>query len=80
MSIFVPLGPKRPIKKPKPYSIDCVGGVIFLDDKAEFSEGSEVFVCTEETVPQFELLRSGVYQTSEGAEFGVTDGVLDYVE
>jgi len=80
MSNFVPLGPKRPIKKPLPQIVECTNNdCAFVDAQDRFQVGSEIFVCTEETTPTFELLESGSYFLESGDEFIVIDGVIDEI-
>jgi hypothetical protein len=77
---YAPLGPKRPRKKPKPKSISCTNGdYAFIDGDSSFSEGVEIFVCTDEDENKFESLESGTYFTATGIEFTVVDGVIDSI-
>lgn len=71
MSTFIPLGPKRPIKKPRPYIVDCVGGFAFVDAEEGFNVGSEIFVCTVEEPAIYEYLEAGTYTLEDGTEFTV---------
>jgi len=80
MSKFVPLGPKRPIKKPSPKIIEFVNNdCAFVDAQDGFQIGSEIFVCTDEVTPTFELLQSDTYTLASGDELIVIDGVIDEV-
>lgn len=80
MSNFTPLGPKRPIKKPSPKIIECIdGNCAFVDAQDGFKVGSEIFVCTEETTPVFELLESGEYTLESGDNFSVVNGIIDEI-
>ena len=75
--MFSPLGPRRPIRRPKPAMYACTeGNFIFLDSSVSFEEGAEVFVCTEETIPEFALLESGDYSLENGGNFSIIDGIL----
>lgn len=80
MSNFVPIGPKRPIKKPNPQIVECINNdCAFVDAQDGFQIGSEIFVCTEENTPTFELLESGEYTLLSGDNFIVIDGVIDEI-
>lgn len=80
MSNFVPLGPKRPIKKPLPQIVECINNdCAFVDAQDGFQVGSEIFVCTEEITPVFELLESGEYSLESGDNFIVINGVIDEI-
>lgn len=80
MSNFVPLGPKRPIKKPSPKIVEFVNNdCAFVDAQDGFQVGSEIFVCTEETTPIFEKLQSDTYTLSSGDNFVVINGVIDEI-
>jgi hypothetical protein len=75
--IYVPAGPKRPKKKPKPKSVALVSGdFAFINGDSTFEEGVEIFVCTVEETNEFELLESGNYSLLNGDAFEVVDGVV----
>ena len=80
MSTFVPLGPKRPLHKPSPKIVECIdGNCAFVDAQDGFQVGSEIFVCTDENIPTFELLQSDTYTLESGDNFIVIDGILDEI-
>lgn len=76
---FTPIGPKRPIKKPLPQIIECMEGIAIVDAEDNFFEGSQIFVCTDENLPIYELLESGTYTLTDGTSFIVVDGVIDEI-
>lgn len=72
-----PLGPKKPIKKPKPQVVEMIdGNFAFVDAEDGFGEGSEIFVCTQEEPAEYDLLESGTYNTAFGDEVVVEDGII----
>lgn len=74
---FQPLGPKRPIKKPRPMQYACTdGNFVFLDSSDLFQSGTEIYVCTDEVIPEFQLLESGNYTLETGEEFIVINGII----
>lgn len=80
MSNFVPLGPKRPIKKPLPQIVECTNNdCAFVDAQDGFQVGSEIFVCTDENIPTFDKLQSDTYTLSSGDNFVVINGVIDEI-
>jgi hypothetical protein len=75
--IYVPAGPKRPKKKPKPKSVALAGGdYAFINGDSAFEEGVEIYACTNEEESTFELLESGNYSLLNGDAFEVVDGVV----
>lgn len=74
------LGPKRPLRKPRPTAIEFAqNNVAFVDSEEGFTEGSEIFVCTEENTPEFDLLDSGLYFLANGDQMTVINGVIDEI-
>lgn len=72
-----PLGPKKPIKKPKPKKISFVNNDLgWLDAESELEIGSEIFVCIDEDKPAFDLLESGTYTLFTGEEIEVENGII----
>jgi hypothetical protein len=77
MTQFAPLGPRRPIRRPKPIEIECTNGnYIYQDATSNFQAGDEVFVCTEENIPEYALLETGSYSLENGGDFSIIDGIL----
>lgn len=78
--IYVPAGPKRPKRKPKPKSVALVGGdFAFINGDSEFEEGVEIYACTNEDESTFELLESETYTLINGGTFEVVDGVIQVI-
>ena len=74
---YATLGPKRPRKRPKPKAIEMTNNdVIFIDAADTIQSGTEVFVCTEEEAPIFELLESGSYTQADGNVITIVDGIV----
>ena len=72
-------GPKKP-KKPKAKPIKLVNGdYAWIDAEATFSEGVEIFVCTQEDTHNYELLDDGTYTLDSGVSFDVIDGIIDTI-
>lgn len=72
-----PLGPKKPIKKPKPKKIKFVNDDLgWLDAESELEIGTEIYVCTNEETPEFDLLESGTYTLDTGYEIEVENGII----
>ena len=72
------LGPKRPLHKPRPKAVEFVNNeVAFVDAEEGFIEGAEIFVCTDEITPTFELLDSGHYTLENGDVIEVLNGVIN---
>ena len=72
-------GPKKP-KKPKAKPIKLVNGdYAWIDAEATFSEGVEIFVCTQEDTYNYEPLDNGTYTLDSGIEFVVVDGFVDSI-
>jgi hypothetical protein len=75
------LGPVKPKKKPKPKKItlfDSEGNEVYgwLDCADTFSQGVEIFACTEEDMPIFDKGK-GVYTDSSGSVVTIIDGIVD---
>ena len=72
-------GPKKP-KKPKSKPVKLVNGdYAWIDAEATFSEGVEIFVCTQENTHNYELLDDGTYTLDSGVSFDVIDGIIDTI-
>lgn len=72
-----PLGPKKPIKKPKPKKVSFINDEYgWIDGNAELTTGTEIYVCINEEKPEFDLLESGIYTLSTGIELEVENGVI----
>lgn len=74
---FIPLGPKRPLKRPSPKAIEMINkDVIFIDAADVIQQGTQVFVCSDEEAPVFELLESGSYTQADGNVITIVDGIV----
>lgn len=74
---LIQLGPKRPLKRPTPKAIEMINNdVIFIDAADLIQQGTQVFVCSDEKTPIFELLESGIYTQADGNVITVVDGIV----
>lgn len=74
---LISLGPKRPLKRPTPKAIEMINNnVIFIDAADVIEQGTQVFVCSDEETPIFEMLESGSYTQADGNVITVVDGIV----
>tara|TARA_R110000868_G_scaffold23387_1_gene94402 strand:- start:3873 stop:4106 length:234 start_codon:yes stop_codon:yes gene_type:complete len=74
---LITIGPKRPLKRPTPKAIEMINNnVIFIDAADVIQQGTQVFVCSDEKTPVYELLESGSYTQADGNVITVVDGIV----
>ena len=75
-----PLGPVKPIKKPKPKKISFVNNEFgWLDAEQDFELGSTLYVCTQDDPALYDIVESGTYTTATGLEVTIIDGIIDEI-